>query len=82
MLPDVRGGEAYWDIKERAIAQQALVAEPDYGPIELPRNTPTGFLTAFFASIAGFALIWHIWWLAIVGLAGTFAVVCRLRLAS
>jgi cytochrome o ubiquinol oxidase subunit I len=25
---------------------------------------------AFFATIAGFAMIWHIWWLAIVCIAG------------
>jgi len=71
VLPDVYGAEAYWDIKQRAIAKQALDAEPDYQPIELPRNTPVGFLTAFFASVGGFALIWHVWWLAIVSVAGT-----------
>jgi cytochrome o ubiquinol oxidase subunit I len=25
-------------------------------------------VTAFFAVITGFALIWHIWWMAILGL--------------
>ncbi len=73
VLPDVRGEEAYWGMKQRAIAQQQLAAEPDYRAIELPRNTPTGFITAFFASATGFALIWHIWWLAILGLAGAYA---------
>ena len=37
-------------------------------PIEMPRNSPTGFITAFFAVVTGFALIWHIWWMAILGL--------------
>jgi cytochrome o ubiquinol oxidase subunit 1 len=27
-------------------------------------------VTAFFAVITGFALIWHIWWMAGVGLLG------------
>jgi cytochrome o ubiquinol oxidase subunit 1 len=27
-------------------------------------------VTAFFAVIMGFALIWHIWWMAVAGLAG------------
>ena len=36
-------------------------------PIEMPRNSPAGFITAFFAVIMGFSLIWHIWWLAILG---------------
>ena len=39
----------------------------------MPRNTPTGFVSAFFAVVTGFALIWHIWWMAIVGLVGAFA---------
>lgn len=72
VLPDVRGEEAYWGMKQRAIAQQHLAAEPDYQPIELPKNSPTGFITAFFASITGFALIWHIWWLVAAGLAGAY----------
>ena len=31
-------------------------------------TAPIGFVTAFFAVITGFSLIWHIWWLAILGL--------------
>jgi hypothetical protein len=30
-------------------------------------------VTAFFAVVIGFALIWHIWWLAVLGLLGVFA---------
>jgi len=30
-------------------------------------------VTAVFAVVTGFALIWHIWWLAILGLLGAFA---------
>lgn len=73
VLPDVRGEEAYWGMKLRAIAQRELAAAPDYQAIEMPRNTPTGFITAFFASITGFALIWHIWWLVVLGLIGAYA---------
>ncbi|MBV8191809.1 MAG: cytochrome o ubiquinol oxidase subunit I, partial [Alphaproteobacteria bacterium] len=43
-----------------------------YEAIELPRNSPTGFVTAFFAVVTGFALIWHIWWMAGLGLLGAF----------
>jgi cytochrome o ubiquinol oxidase subunit I len=73
VLPDVHGHEAYWGIKQRAIEMQHLAEEPDYRPIELPRNSPTGFVTAFFATITGFSLIWHIWWLVVLGLVGAFA---------
>ena len=39
----------------------------------MPVNTPTGVICAFFATICGFALIWHIWWLVILGIVGAFA---------
>ena len=39
----------------------------------MPRNSPTGFVTAFLATITGFALIWHIWWRVLLGLLGAYA---------
>ena len=52
---------------------QRLGPEPKYEAIEMPRNSPTGFVVAFFSTAIGFALIWHIWWLAAVGLVGAYA---------
>ncbi|HEX8989874.1 MAG TPA: cbb3-type cytochrome c oxidase subunit I [Rhodocyclaceae bacterium] len=74
VLPQVRGADPYWQIKRRAIETQQLSGEPDYQAIALPRNSPTGFITAFFATLAGFALIWHIWWLMAAGLVAAYAV--------
>ena len=77
VLPNVEGEEAYWAVKQRAVKQQHLGPEPEYIDIHMPRNSPVGFICAFFATIMGFALIWHIWWLVIVALAcacGTFVV--------
>ena len=73
VLPDVEGEEAYWAIKQRAIRQQALRPEPDYKDIHMPRNSPVGFICAFFATIMGFALIWHIWWLVLLGFVCAYA---------
>ncbi len=73
VLPQVEGEEAYWSIKERARAAMRLSDEPAYTDIEMPRNSPTGFVCAFFATFLGFALIWHIWWLAILAGVGAFA---------
>jgi cytochrome o ubiquinol oxidase subunit 1 len=50
-----------------------LAEEPHYDAVEMPRNSPTGFVNAFFATLTGFALIWHIWWLVIVSLLGAYA---------
>jgi len=38
----------------------------------VPTNSPIGFITAFCAVVTGFALIWHIWWMAGLGLLGAF----------
>jgi cytochrome o ubiquinol oxidase subunit I len=74
VLPNVSGQEPYWNMKEFAIESGHLsTPEPHYEPIEVPRNSSTGFVTAFFAVVTGFALIWDIWWLVVVGLAGAYA---------
>jgi cytochrome o ubiquinol oxidase subunit 1 len=73
ILPDVTGEEAYWSMKSEAREQRRLADEPEYQAIEMPRNSATGVVCAFFATIVGFALIWHIWWLVIVGLIGAYA---------
>jgi cytochrome o ubiquinol oxidase subunit 1 len=73
VLPEVSGEDAYWGIKERARRDAVLGEEPEYVDIEVPRNSATGVVCAFFATILGFALIWHIWWMAAVGLVCAFA---------
>jgi cytochrome o ubiquinol oxidase subunit 1 len=73
VLPNVEGDEPYWAIKQSAREQQVLRPEPAYEDIELPRNSPTGFVSAFFASFMGFALIWHIWWLVGLTFVGAYA---------
>jgi cytochrome o ubiquinol oxidase subunit I len=72
VMPDVRGEDAYWS--QKALARQKGAAEElQYEAIEMPRNSPTGFICAFFATVVGFALIWHIWWMVIAGLIGAYA---------
>jgi cytochrome o ubiquinol oxidase subunit 1 len=74
VLPRVSEIDAFWAKKQRMHAKpEQPVPQREYGPIEVPRNSPTGVVTAFFAVITGFALIWHIWWLAGVGLFGAVA---------
>jgi cytochrome o ubiquinol oxidase subunit 1 len=73
VLPQVAERDTFWVGKPRAGAQQAQPApQQQYEPIEVPKNSPVGFVNAFFAVVAGFALIWHIWWMAGLGLFGTF----------
>ncbi|MDR6858532.1 cytochrome o ubiquinol oxidase subunit I [Variovorax guangxiensis] len=67
VLPHVTDKDALWLAKRRPKAPRRT-----YRAIELPKNTSLGFATAIFASIGGFALIWHIWWLALASLLGAF----------
>jgi cytochrome o ubiquinol oxidase subunit I len=72
VLPRVGQIDAFWASKQRMHAKQAQPASREYEPIEMPKNSPTGFVTAFFAVVTGFALIWHIWWMAALGAFGAF----------
>jgi len=71
VLPNVETIDAFWQMKRSGRAPAA----PAYQAIEMPRNSPAGFITAFFATIMGFSLIWHIWWLAILGFVAAIIVV-------
>jgi cytochrome o ubiquinol oxidase subunit I len=73
VLPHIEGGDAYWSMKQSAIGQARSTDEPVYTDIELPRNSPTGFICAFFSTFMGFALIWHIWWIVALAALGAFA---------
>jgi cytochrome o ubiquinol oxidase subunit 1 len=69
VLPQVSGEDAWWELKHQSRPGQ----EPEYRDIEIPRNSATGFVCAFFATMMGFALIWHIWWMVAAGAVGAFA---------
>jgi cytochrome o ubiquinol oxidase subunit 1 len=68
--PVVHGIDAYWDEKEKGQDHRPLAV---YRRIHMPHNTGTGIIIAGFATVLGFALIWHIWWLAIGGFAAAIA---------
>ncbi len=67
-LPAIEGQDAYWRMKQAGAA-----AAVDYQDIHMPRNSATGFVCAFFATIMGFALIWHIWWMVGAAFACAYA---------
>src|ERR1700738_161057 len=73
VLPEVSGEDAFWGFKHRTTGQPRSDEAPQYRDIEIPRNSATGFVCAFFATVMGFALIWHIWWMVAAGAIGAFA---------
>ncbi|WP_300156224.1 cytochrome o ubiquinol oxidase subunit I [Solidesulfovibrio sp.] len=72
VIPTVRDIDAFWDMKQRGEAFRPPAA---YEAIEMPKNCAHGFLLGILAFLFGFAMIWHIWWLAVAGFLGLLAVV-------
>jgi cytochrome o ubiquinol oxidase subunit I len=60
--PIIHQLDAWWDMKQRGYERPTS----GYIPIHMPANTGTGVILAGISTVLGFALIWHIWWLAIV----------------
>jgi cytochrome o ubiquinol oxidase subunit 1 len=66
VIPEVSSRDPFWESKQL----KQKTSAPQYKPFKMPKNSGMGIIIAAFSAIAGFALIWHIWWLAIVGLFG------------
>jgi cytochrome o ubiquinol oxidase subunit 1 len=64
-LPEVHSRDAFWEMKHAKTTD-----ETEFEDIIMPRNTPFAILIAAAAFTTGFGLIWHIYWLAVLGLAG------------
>jgi len=67
-VPHIHGRDEFTLMKERKIHKT-----PVYEDIHMPRNTSIGIIIGGFSFIFGFAMIWHIWWMAILGTLGIFA---------
>jgi cytochrome o ubiquinol oxidase subunit I len=73
ILPEVSSKDAFWAIKKSKQPQNT-----NYKTIHLPKNTPVPMIVAAMAFVCGFGLIWHIYWLAAIGLFGAvLAVIIR-----
>ena len=67
--PVVHDTDAWWDMKRRGFVRPT----GGFLPIHMPRNTSAGVILAATSTLVGFAMIWHVWWLAIAGLLATVA---------
>ena len=68
--PKVKGLDAFWEAKEDGSAYRQPAK---YAPIHMPKNSGAGVIIAAFSVVFGFAMIWHIWWMAIAGFVGMIA---------
>lgn len=72
-IPVIHERDAFWVMK-----QMGTKRTKRYEDIVLPKNTGIGVWIGGFAFLVGFGMIWHIWWLAIVGVLGiTTSVIVR-----
>src|SRR4051812_44662816 len=63
VIPTVTERDAFWVAK-----QAGIPAKHVYEDIQMPKNTPLALFIAISAFTAGFGLIWHIFWLAGLGI--------------
>lgn len=74
ILPEVTTRDPYWESKQHGTA----LSHGKLAPIEVPRNSSAGFYIALAAFAAAFAFVWHIWWLAALGvLTAVYFIIAR-----
>jgi cytochrome o ubiquinol oxidase subunit 1 len=64
--PVIHDVDAWWDMKKHGYQRPTTGFED----LHMPKNTGAGFVISMIAVVLGFALIWHVWWLAIVSFIG------------
>ncbi len=71
-IPVVHSRDAFEDMKERGTAYH----RPDhYEDIHMPKDTAFGLVNGVLAFVFGFAMVWYIWWLAIVAALGVLVTI-------
>ena len=66
-VPQVDSLDQFWEDKQNG---KAYKRPAKYEDIHMPKNTAAGVFIGAFGLVMCFALIWHIWWLSIVGFVG------------
>lgn len=65
--PEIHDLDEFWYQKQNGLAYQRPT---QYQPIHMPKNTGAGVIIGVLSIAFGFAMIWYIWWLAIVSFLG------------
>ncbi len=67
--PRVHDNDAWWQMKQHGYQHP----KEGFVPIHMPKNTAAGMVISAFATVIGFALIWHMWLIAGLSFAGMLA---------
>jgi len=74
-IPVVNDIDALTDMKEKGVAYRR---PNQYNDIEMPKNAPHGLILGGLVFVFGFAMVWYIWWLAVLAALGMlFTVIAR-----
>lgn len=76
-LTPVNERDAFWEMKQRKESPRVI---DGFKAIHVPKNTSIGIFVAGFAFLLGFGVIWHMWWLAVLGLIGVIVTVIVMTL--
>jgi len=68
VLPKVKERDPFWAMKQNPTGEK----EP-FREFEMPRNSPYGVYIGILSFLFGFGMIWHMFWLAALSLAGIIA---------
>jgi cytochrome o ubiquinol oxidase subunit 1 len=66
-IPHIESLEQHWYDKQTGAAGKRPLY---YEDIHMPKNTGAGFIMGAFSLLMGFALVWHMWAFAFIGLVG------------
>ncbi len=69
--PRVHDNDAWWQMKQHGYEHP----KEGFVPIHMPKNTAAGIVISGFATVIGFALIWHMWLVAGLSFAGMLAAI-------
>ena len=68
--PVIHDVDAWADMKKRGYSRP----KEGFIPIHMPKNTGAGVIISAISVVLGFALVWHIWWLAALSMLAIIAV--------
>lgn len=70
VLPKVEGRDAFWTFK-----QAKEHAKQNFSSIRVPKNSGLGIMIGMTSTLVGFAVIWHLWWLMVLGILAVITLV-------
>jgi cytochrome o ubiquinol oxidase subunit 1 len=74
VIPTVTKRDEWWYRKQEG---RTATTRAEYQDIWMPKNSSVGMIIGIAAAAFGFAIIWHLWWLAVLSLAFIVIVIAR-----